>query len=366
MFKFKKQNFNHINFFQKEKISFLFWLITFFVVLIIADWIHRVFIFNRSKDLLSAFIYPNHYAPFPYIMFKGKPGHYNSIGYKGPVPSKNKDDTFRIFVIGSSSVVAGNPPFSRQLERIFYEVGYEKVKVFNFGVVSSVLGQDVARILYEVVDFYPNLVIMYGGLNDLHHPFYADPRPGYPLQFMIYENNPLNSASHRSFPWALLFYQSSILRQIFPKFFLRQFTNINTLRSQVGYGTEKWEKQIVDVYWSYVRKAKKISDTYEFNLLVIFQAVVFGKELHLTEKYIVTNREKMKWDFMFSYLIESAEWTPNKSIAFFDKSGLFDSFNEQVFIDPVHIKQKYRKHVARALFEIITQSEAFKKTQMVR
>ena len=354
----KNQNFNHTRFFQKQKIFFIFWLITFFVVLIIADWIHKVFIFNKNKGPLSAFTHPNNYTPFPYIMFKGKPGYYNSIGgYKGPVPSKNKDDTFRIFVIGSSSVVHGNPPFSRQLEQIFYAVGYKKVKVFNFGVISSVLGQDVARILYEVVDFYPNLVIMYGGSNDLRQPFYADPRPGYPFQFMVYENNPLSSASHRSFPWALLFYQSSILKQIFPKFFLRQFTNIDTLRSQVGYGTEKWKKQIVDVYWSYVRKAKKIADIYEFNLLVIFQAVVYGKTLHIKEGF--SEKSKKNWDFMFNYLIESAERIPNKNVAFFDRSGIFDQIKEHVFFDKVHIKQDYRKYVAEELYKIIIESDDY-------
>ena len=333
--------------------SFLYWLVVILTVFVTVHWIHGTFIFDRGR--LDRFYHPRNYAPFPYIMFKGEPnsGGYNNIGYKGSVPSKEKDNTFRIFVLGGSSVALGNPPFSEQLEEIFHKKGYGKVRVFNFGAMSSMLGQDVVRILYEVVDFHPNLIVMYSGFNDLNHPFYTDPRPGYPFNFMIHESNPLSSKSFRSFPWTLLLYRSSILRQFFPNFFYRQFTNIQTLRSQVGYGTEKWKKQIVDAYWNYVGKAKKIAEAYESNLLVVFQAVVYGKTLHLNEKSFVKERKRNDWNFMFKYLIRSAH--KREDVSFFDRSGIFDHISEQVFVDQEHIKQAYRRHVAQELFKIIIQ-----------
>ena len=49
------------------------------------------------------------------------------------------------------------------------------MEVYNFGAASSGSGQGLARILYEVVDLDPNLIIMYNGANDFEHPFFGDP-----------------------------------------------------------------------------------------------------------------------------------------------------------------------------------------------
>ena len=339
--------------------SLLYYFSSIIVILIVVHWIHGVFIFNEdSNPFHRVFNTPGNYTPFPYIMFKGDPNSsfYNSIGYQGPIPSENKDDTFRIFVLGGSAVALGSPPFSSIMEEIFHKEGHNKVRIFNFGAVSSMLGQDIARIIYEVVDFHPNLVVMYSGFNDLEHGFYADPRPGYPFNFIIHENNPLSSTSLKSFPWALLLYKSSILRQLFPDFFLKRFTNIEALRLKVDYGSEKWKKQTVDAYWNYIGKAKKIADAYGFNLLIVFQAVLYGKKLHANEKPHISNWSD-RWKMLFNYLINSPH--RDKDISFFDRSGMFSHIKEQVFVDRVHIKQEYKPSVARELFKIITESDSY-------
>ena len=330
-----------VKFFQGH---LFFWLVIFIVVFVTVHFIHEKFIFGKQYE---GYFFTN-YKPYPYSMFKW------GDNYEDPIPKKKKEE-FRIFILGGSAVAQGDPPFPELLEEIFHEKGYKEVKVFNFGVISSMTGQDLARILYEVVDLLPDLIVMYNGYNDLAHPFYADPRPGYPFNFMVYENNPISSSS-LSFPWVLSLYRSSILRQLYPYFFMKQFTKIDKLRKQAGYGTKEWKKQIVSAYWNYVKKAQKISLAFDFDLLVVFQAVVFGKK-----KNFVRENEQMffvkDWHFMFEYLLKLTN--QDKNVLFFDRSGIFDHNEEKVFNDFVHIKQEYQKDVAKELFSIIISDKKF-------
>lgn len=77
----------------------------------------------------------NHYSKFPYIMFKPRPGletkyidHYiekpvilNELGYRGEAPNKEKDGSYRIFIVGGSSVFGTNIDLASSLELLFHE-----------------------------------------------------------------------------------------------------------------------------------------------------------------------------------------------------------------------------------------------------
>lgn len=339
---------------------FFYWIVLGILFIFLTHYIYNFINVQKTDNYFGRFDITTLYTPYPYIMFKGSPEdfRYNNLGYRGPVPLKEKDDTFRIFVLGGSSVAVGRPPFSEELEKIFHKEGYEKIRVFNFGAVSSMFGQDVARILYEVVDFHPNLIVIYGGFNDLNHLWYADPRPGYPYNFFVYEKSfPLNLKFSL---WGLL-YKIPLLRLYFNDFLFNQATDIDKLRKQVGHGSEDWKKQTADAAWNYINKAKKLSSAYDFHLLVVFQAVFYGKKTRHLNEDLHPNSEN--WNQLFHYFLNSPLRDPE--ISFFDRSGLFDDISEHVFVDEVHIKQEYRINVAQELFTIITASDKrFQKTDL--
>src|SRR5579862_2605935 len=157
----------------------------------------------RFRDA-SDFLFPKevYFEPHPYTMFGGTldpevqaANGLNTLGYRGPIPAMPKPaGEFRIAVLGGSTVLNGDPPLPALLESLFQQAGRTDVRVYNFGVAASILRMDLARFVFQVASYAPDLVIFYGGGNDIGMPFQADPRPGNPPNFLAYEENPLLTA----------------------------------------------------------------------------------------------------------------------------------------------------------------------------
>jgi len=217
--------------------------------------------------------------PQPYTMFGGVGGgslkgqlhanketeeKLNRLGYRGKAPAAEKaEGEYRIFVLGGSTVFNGEPSISELLEKEFHDGGFEKVNVFNFGVVSSVSGQEVARIVYEISDHEPDLVIMYNGGNDIWQPLTYDPRPGYPFNFLAYEKNPLLESKVEDYPQTAMFlYGSNLMRKYLKGYFEDNFIQLEQIREEVGYGTDQWREDVAGEYVRNVTRAGKVSGAF--------------------------------------------------------------------------------------------------------
>ena len=206
---------------------------------IIADLIYSSFDSSNPWETNSLYMNygaPHYYKPYPYIMFKSEPnakldtGDFsNEIGYRGAVPSlKKPDDEYRIVILGGSTVFGWqeDKTLPVNVQKVFKEKGLKNVKVYNFGAVSSGSGQALARVVYEVSDYSPDLVIAYNGSNDFEHPFFRDPRPGYPFNFLVHEANPIFLKDPSDFPLvATLLYRSAILRRFLKGYFVEAFAD---------------------------------------------------------------------------------------------------------------------------------------------
>ena len=318
-------------------IAFVLSLLTFYTV----DLIHEKFS-SKEGQPFSRYVASSHYTPHPYISFKD--GGYSlgaNQGYFGPIPSKKKDNTFRIFILGGSAVVNSNAPFPVYLEKKLKKDGHGNIRVYNFGVVSSGIGQDISRIIHELVNYHPDLIIFYNGYNEFYHPWNADPRPGYPFNFIVEEGNPLRIVIPSEYPlFGLILYRSSLLRTMFPDFFLEKFTKREKIRERIDHGSEKWIKEIATSYWSYIQKAKKLGKAFNFKVLVVFQAL----------------RDESAYEDSFKYLYDLAF----ESTYFFDRRNLFSNFNKKdVFTDSVHIKSEYEPYVANEIAKILLKNKRF-------
>ena len=324
------------------------------------EWIYRVRHEHESGHTYN--VDRSLYAPYPYIGFKPAPQGETPLGliterhlgYFGPRPPIKKDHTFRIFILGGSATISGQPDtIAVYLERKLLQLGFKNIRVFNFGAGSSMIGQDVSRLLHEVVDYHPNLVIFYNGYNEFAHPGYADPRPGYPFNFIIEEANPIR---HMSAPekfyktpfFAFFLYQSMLLRKEFPGFFLERFTGIDALRERVGHGSEEWKKEIAESYWSYVQKARSLGKAYNFEVLVVFQALRYKKHILVGIERSSVDKSSTDLEDIYQYLNKII----NDNNFFFDRRDFFSNFQEKVFTDAVHIKGEYNRHIAHEIAKI--------------
>jgi len=226
----------------------------------------------------------HHRSPVPYVMFTGDPGgtmkdaalnarmgnpdsdgtiQLNELGYRGPVPPADKGDEYRILVLGESCVFDGSElskTFPGWLETMFHRRGHDNVRVYNWGVISCCSGQQLATLVHRGLDYDPDMVIAYNGPNDFIGPYYYDPRPGYPFNYMLTE-------AHQRFAeyqnatvdlLAALLQPSRVLSFAFGDVFSRRLVDLPGLREQCSHRTPEWEQRLVDAYTNHMLKMSMI------------------------------------------------------------------------------------------------------------
>ena len=99
--------------------------------------------------------------------------HINSWNFRGDeITLEKSENTFRIFVMGGSTVFCGEVPFEKSHARILEKLlqahyPNKKIEVMNAGYYWYTSAHSLIRYLLEIQDFNPDLIIMWHGVNDL-------------------------------------------------------------------------------------------------------------------------------------------------------------------------------------------------------
>lgn len=344
-------------------------LITFLIVLTVgvittAELTYR-YLFSLPDNAfndLNTYNRPYYYHPSPYVGFKGKPHAptgfknsdrepilFNSLGYRGPLPPQIKvEGQYRIFVLGGSTVFGDQIDFPSLMQERFHNLGHKNIEVYNFGAVSSGTTQDLARLVFELIDYSPDLIIMYGGVNDFEHPQYHDPRPGYPFNFLLTENNPLTQRDLKNYETIpLVLFKSAILRKKYPNYFIHKFTRLEQVRREVGFGSAKWHQDLINEYWSAHLKASRIANAYNAKYLGVYQPMLYYRtQLHgsendalnpLTKKQFLEYREALR--------------RKKRVFNFVDMSEALNHFQRPVFKDTCHVYEEYQHEIGKRLVD---------------
>jgi hypothetical protein len=307
-------------------------------------------------------------APQPYTMFgglphgrlaipPGTPERLNGRGYRGAEPAPVKPDgEIRVFVVGGSTVFEGDPSLPELLEARLHEAGLTGVRCFNYGVLSSVSGQELARIVFEISDLEPDLVVLFNGANDLTSPVQYDPRPGYPFNFLAHERNPLLERDVSAYPtWTLLAYGSNLLRAVAPGFFARRFGRLDEIRAETGYLSRDWRERIATGYVGNLVKAQRVSEAFGSDFVAFFQPLIFFKpSLGPREKEITADLDgfgKMARDVRRRTVRELTRAREEDGLEVRDLSGIFDGIEEDLFYDFIHVTVPGKEILARAMAE---------------
>ncbi|MCB1018951.1 MAG: SGNH/GDSL hydrolase family protein [Acidobacteria bacterium] len=103
------------------------------------------------------------------------------------LPRSKPVGQLRVAVLGASAIQLGStyqttlPGALRQALRERYPG--RDIEVINAGIQSCVSRQSIAHLLFTVVDYEPDVVLLYDGVNDLGLPLTYDSRPNYPYNF---------------------------------------------------------------------------------------------------------------------------------------------------------------------------------------
>lgn len=333
------------------------------IPIVVLDYASSFFISHHSR-IEKKYGVQTVRQPQPYTMFGGAENGrldtgeiLNARGYRGELPPEPKEaGEYRIFVLGGSTVFNGDPPISVLLEEEFKRNGKANVAVYNFGVVSSVSRMELVRILLEISDLAPDLIIMYNGGNDILTPRAYDPRPGYPFNFMVYDNNPLLESDLRSYPSLnLMLYGSNLARYFLPEYFLEEFVPLEAEREMVEYGSDKWKDEIVEIYVSNVRKAHRISAVFGAECIAFFQPMVYYKDHPTkTEEELMKEEDKGYYADMRDRIRSKIDTSAAETMSVIvDLSDIYDEFTEEVNIDCIHTMQKHKNVVAEAIYSHI-------------
>jgi hypothetical protein len=307
-----------------------------------------------------------HRFPYPYIQFKGASasGEHNRLGYGGPVPEQVKrDGEYRIFFLGASTVRFGDPPIPDLVQRIFSEEGFENVRVFNFGVSGSNSGMDLARLVFEVLPYEPNMVVIYSGGNDINLPLVADRRPGYPFNFMVYENHPLYAKDYPTV--ALPAYGSYLVRLIARQYLSEKFGGRERLRRDTDWNTDAWRGRIADAYVRNLEVSARIAGAFGSKLVAFLQPSLLTKaNPSQEERELVAHYSKLAdlsadslqahedfiRDSINARLLKSRR---PPDFRYDDLSQIYDASETATFSDLIHTHQQAKTVVAQRIFETL-------------
>jgi hypothetical protein len=220
--------------------------------------------------------------PAPYVMFSGAPGQqdHNELGYRGELPAGAKPPgEFRVFVLGGSAVYGSGPghlTIPHHLQELTRRSGRSQVRVFNWGVVSQVSGQELATLALRTIRHAPDLVVLYDGGNDMSAAYTYDPRPGYPFNFVLQESavDAFQEGGLRVSAAGVLT-QSSLLRRLFGPELADAVARLPPVRRRAGYGTSRWEEEVVRAYLDNVENACRLGTGLGFRVAVLLQPIVY-------------------------------------------------------------------------------------------
>lgn len=348
----------------KKTINSLIWIMLITLIIIFAaDRVSTYYL--PDINIVDIYNINQFVIPKPFLYYAGRPNldmgkeALNPLGYRGKIPPPEKGpDEYRIFILGGSTVFCGNPPIPDLVERFLLRdlPATKKASVYNFGVLGQNSGMELARVVFEISDFKPDMIIMYSGANDVYSPVFADPRPGYPGNFMIRENNPLQKDAE-SYPSITMFlWGSNLFRYLISKnntildYYKEKLLSFSRLRLENHYLSDKWIDAIAETYCANIEKTAIISDVYGAKFLGFFQPMLFYKDyLDFEEQACIEQYSRQEIDYHIHVrekIRRLFEQMNDKGISVYDLSDIYDSTPESVFVDFCHTKQKYKNVVA--------------------
>jgi lysophospholipase L1-like esterase len=205
-----------------------------------------------------------------------------SIGYK--LPKEKPAGQLRIAFLGGSLVQLAStyettlPGSLRTLLRQKYPG--RDIEVITAGIQSCVSRQSLAQLLFTVVDYHPDIVILYDGGNDLGLPLTYESRPNFPYNFQTMEEAwDLYRAERQDSLWHLALERSNVYRLIRARLHPDQrnlvptedspFAGTNAVPAEKIMTDKAYVADHVSEYLSNWRKLIELSAAYHYKAIMI-------------------------------------------------------------------------------------------------
>ena len=265
----------------------------------------------------------------------------NSFGFRGSEITKEKpDEVFRIFVVGGSTTfgsgsISDEHTIPGHLQEIFST--YDKnVEIINAGIGSGYSYTERFLIENELINFDPDLILVYTGGNDSHRPIIY---PTVGIGNTAFEIKDIRF-------WRTPFVISDLL--------------IETTRYEKS-DTKLDEKFIQEKISFWTENMKNICNTSSqknINTMIVLHPILATSE----KKFSIDENEYMKKsDFQSTPTVLKIYDGINDNLKELDSHCdstanlrlIFKDMSEPIFFDESHINNHGNKIVAKKLFELI-------------
>ena len=319
---------------------------------------------NLDQDLKRSICWDNNNLKWsydPYLHLEPNQ-HYvtintNQDGFRGKEISLEKPlDTFRVFVVGGSTVFGvGSSSDSSTIPGYLqkqYDFNSElNVEVINAGIPKAYSFTNVHIIEKNLINFEPDLLIIYSGSNDLARSWSAD----------AYTNpagctSPLQPDPNCSIELQVLRF---LLKNEYYQSFSILFTNyqiwkINTSEHVKTATTLDYSEQMAKNWQNTWSEICELGKSNNFDVIVTLQPMLGTGSKQLTNEES-RNYKLYNQDIKLSAYEDFAGVLPElntKCTKSKDLRNIFQNINETIFYDAVHTGDLGNEIIAKELFEL--------------
>jgi len=281
--------------------------------------------------------------------------HINNFGMRGSDITQNKPvDTFRIFVIGGSTVYGSGstsdtttiPGFLQQ----FFDDSEinKKIEVINAGIEGSTSVEEVYRIKNDLIHFDPDIVVIYHGTNDAH------------LAWDRYTN-------HKTFETTLekkilVFFQTNLPEYKTPinsiylinRIMGHSSTNSDNIMNDTYYKSENMVERSL-LWHDRIEDACSFGNEYGFKTVILLQPVLGTGSKPLTdyENDFLLGMGGEDNTKIYDTFANGLTGLDNNCNTVQDLRNIFDNTSEFIYFDNAHMSDFGNEIVSKRIFEIL-------------
>ena len=279
----------------------------------------------------------------------------NSDGFRGNEIKDKLDDTYRIFIVGGSTVFGAlssedSKTIPGWLERQFMDNGLNRIEVINAGINNADSRSEIYLIKHHILNLEPDMIIVYDGWNEGQHDWGLDSE----VEDQTIQSNLKNSLDI----FLNNFYMSKIkphyktpdkLQEIFKNKNLESNEISIPDSTLISTKVSTWEKR-----WDSVCDLGKEKN---FKTIISIQPILGSGEKPLTE----IEKERLDNSFerqrvilkvleSMSYSLKTLEQSCDKTI---DLRNSFDNVKEPIYYDLGHMSDFGNEIIANKIYEKI-------------
>lgn len=224
------------------KILNIFIVSLFFIVLV--DFVLGQFLNNEQKAVLNSREQVPYFGYMNLGLMENKQ-YFDDVDF---FKNAGKDDV-KVALFGGST---GQPLSEQYFSDKLSEKLHKKVTVKNFSAAAQIHRQHLHALLELLPKYNPDIVIFYGGFNDLWIGTWGDPRPGYPYNFYYIGEIPTATR---------FFVENSAFCILLQEKFNLFFSKYDFWRN-VGVCSDHWQEKDAYKYLETIDLSKKVAETF--------------------------------------------------------------------------------------------------------